>query len=111
MMQKNTRKIGDGKRVINFLKPHKKWVLADSFVIALSQVCAALIPTLKGLDLDTSNAQLKGIKEYLEKKTPAKQQPPQKQGNGPNNNKTSATKPAATVPKSVNTGANTSAKR
>jgi len=46
MMQKNTKKIGDGKRVINFLKPHKKWVFADSFVIALSQVCAALIPTL-----------------------------------------------------------------
>lgn len=46
MIQKNTRKIGDGKRVINFLKPHKKWVFADSFVIALSQVCAALIPTL-----------------------------------------------------------------
>ncbi|MEH7453618.1 ABC transporter ATP-binding protein [Gottfriedia acidiceleris] len=46
MMQKNTKKIGDGKRVINFLKPHKKWVFADSFVIALSQICAALIPTL-----------------------------------------------------------------
>lgn len=46
MMQGNTKKIGDGKRVINFLKPHKKWVFADSFVIALSQVCAALIPTL-----------------------------------------------------------------
>lgn len=46
MIQKNTRKIGDGKRVINFLIPHKKWVFADSFVIALSQICAALIPTL-----------------------------------------------------------------
>ncbi|MFB7140077.1 ABC transporter ATP-binding protein [Gottfriedia sp. NPDC056225] len=46
MMQNNSKKIGDGKRVINFLKPHKKWVFADSFVIALSQICAALIPTL-----------------------------------------------------------------
>lgn len=46
MNRNKTKKIGDGKRVINFLIPHKKWVLADSFVIALSQICAALIPTL-----------------------------------------------------------------
>lgn len=46
MKQHSTKKIGDGKRVINFLIPHKKWVFADSFVIALSQICAALIPTL-----------------------------------------------------------------
>lgn len=46
MSQNNIKKIGDGKRIIHFLKPHKKWVFADSFVIALSQICAALIPTL-----------------------------------------------------------------
>ncbi|WP_409298419.1 ABC transporter ATP-binding protein [Peribacillus sp. SCS-26] len=40
------KKAGDGKRVIQFLKPHKKWVFADSFVIAVSQVFSALIPTL-----------------------------------------------------------------
>ena len=46
MKQHKIKKIGDGKRVIQFLIPHKKWVFADSFVIALSQICAALIPTL-----------------------------------------------------------------
>ncbi len=46
MNQNKIKKIGDGKRVIQFLIPHKKWVFADSFVIALSQICAALIPTL-----------------------------------------------------------------
>ncbi|WP_409288605.1 ABC transporter ATP-binding protein [Peribacillus sp. SCS-37] len=40
------KKAGDGRRVIQFLKPHKKWVFADSFVIAVSQVFSALIPTL-----------------------------------------------------------------
>ncbi len=39
-------KHGDGRRVLAFLKPYGKWVFADSFVIALSQVCATLIPTL-----------------------------------------------------------------
>ena len=41
-----TNKNRDGRRVLAFLKPHRKWVFADSFVIALSQVCGALIPTL-----------------------------------------------------------------
>ncbi|MCM3672185.1 ABC transporter ATP-binding protein/permease [Mesobacillus maritimus] len=36
----------DGRRVLNFLKPYKKWVIADSIVIAISQVFSALIPTL-----------------------------------------------------------------
>ncbi|MQR96305.1 ABC transporter ATP-binding protein [Fictibacillus phosphorivorans] len=36
----------DGRRVLAFLKPHKKWVFADAFVIAVSQVFSALIPTL-----------------------------------------------------------------
>jgi len=36
----------DGRRVLNFLKPYKKWVIADSVVIAISQVFSALIPTL-----------------------------------------------------------------
>ena len=40
------KKIGDGKRVIQFLRPYKKWVIADSVVIAISQVFSALIPTL-----------------------------------------------------------------
>lgn len=42
----NEKKIGDGKRVIQFLMPYKKWVFADSAVIAVSQVFSALIPTL-----------------------------------------------------------------
>lgn len=42
----STNKNRDGRRVLAFLKPHRKWVFADSFVIALSQVCGALIPTL-----------------------------------------------------------------
>ncbi len=48
MSRKNSisQKSGDGKRVLSFLRPHKKWVFADSFVIALSQVFSALIPTL-----------------------------------------------------------------
>jgi ATP-binding cassette, subfamily B, bacterial len=36
----------DGRRVLAFLKPHKNWVFADAFVIAISQVFSALIPTL-----------------------------------------------------------------
>ncbi|MBO9129521.1 ABC transporter ATP-binding protein [Bacillus sp. 165] len=44
MTQSNKNR--DGKRVLLFLKPHRKWVFADSFVIALSQVCGSLIPTL-----------------------------------------------------------------
>lgn len=36
----------DGRRVLAFLRPYKKWVIADSVVIAISQVFAALIPTL-----------------------------------------------------------------
>ncbi|OZM57095.1 hypothetical protein CIB95_09125 [Lottiidibacillus patelloidae] len=36
----------DGRRVLAFLKPYKNWVIADSFVIAISQVFSALIPTL-----------------------------------------------------------------
>jgi len=36
----------DGRRVLNFLKPYKKWVIGDSIVIAISQVFSALIPTL-----------------------------------------------------------------
>lgn len=36
----------DGRRVLAFLKPHKNWVYADAFVIAISQVFSALIPTL-----------------------------------------------------------------
>jgi ATP-binding cassette, subfamily B, bacterial len=36
----------DGRRVLAFLKPHKNWVYADAFVIAVSQVFSALIPTL-----------------------------------------------------------------
>lgn len=34
----------DGRRVLAFLKPFWKWVLGDSFVIAIAQVCAAVIP-------------------------------------------------------------------
>lgn len=40
------KKLGDGRRVLAFLKPYKKWVIADSIVIAISQVFSALIPTL-----------------------------------------------------------------
>lgn len=40
------KKLGDGKRVIQFLMPYKKWVIGDSIVIAISQVFSALIPTL-----------------------------------------------------------------
>ncbi|MFD1737853.1 ABC transporter ATP-binding protein [Bacillus salitolerans] len=36
----------DGRRVLAFLKPYKNWVIADSVVIAISQVFSALIPTL-----------------------------------------------------------------
>ena len=36
----------DGRRVLAFLRPYKKWVIADSIVIAISQVFSALIPTL-----------------------------------------------------------------
>ncbi|MGG4169457.1 ABC transporter ATP-binding protein [Rossellomorea vietnamensis] len=42
----NTAKNRDGKRVLSFLRPYKKWVIADSIVIAISQVFSALIPTL-----------------------------------------------------------------
>jgi ATP-binding cassette, subfamily B, bacterial len=40
------KKNRDGRRVLAFLRPYKKWVFADSFVIAISQVFSALIPTL-----------------------------------------------------------------
>jgi ATP-binding cassette, subfamily B, bacterial len=40
------KKNRDGRRVLSFLKPYKKWVIADSVVIAISQVFSALIPTL-----------------------------------------------------------------
>ncbi|MEH7247729.1 ABC transporter ATP-binding protein [Neobacillus niacini] len=36
----------DGRRVLSFLRPYKNWVIADSIVIAISQVFSALIPTL-----------------------------------------------------------------
>jgi ATP-binding cassette subfamily B protein len=42
----SVKKQGDGKRVLQFLKPYAKWVASDSFVIAISQVCGDLIPTL-----------------------------------------------------------------
>lgn len=35
----------DGRRVLAFLKPFWKWVLGDSIVIAIAQVCASVIPT------------------------------------------------------------------
>ncbi len=38
------RKSKDGRRVLAFLKPFWKWVLGDSIVIAIAQVCAAVIP-------------------------------------------------------------------
>ncbi|PFA63122.1 hypothetical protein CN378_19025 [Bacillus sp. AFS015802] len=41
-----TSKNRDGRRVLSFLRPYKKWVIADSIVIAISQVFSALIPTL-----------------------------------------------------------------
>lgn len=34
----------DGRRVLAFLKPFWKWVLGDSIVIAIAQVCASIIP-------------------------------------------------------------------
>ena len=40
------KKNRDGRRVLSFLRPYKKWVIADSIVIAISQVFSALIPTL-----------------------------------------------------------------
>jgi ATP-binding cassette, subfamily B, bacterial len=40
------KKNRDGRRVLSFLRPYKKWVIADSVVIAISQVFSALIPTL-----------------------------------------------------------------
>ncbi|WEG14763.1 ABC transporter ATP-binding protein [Pullulanibacillus sp. KACC 23026] len=40
------KKSRDGRRVLAFLKPYKKWVIGDSFVIAISQVFASVIPTL-----------------------------------------------------------------
>ncbi|MFZ3590580.1 ABC transporter ATP-binding protein [Bacillus sp. DJP31] len=40
------KKNRDGRRVLSFLKPYKKWVIGDSIVIAISQVFSALIPTL-----------------------------------------------------------------
>ncbi|MFC0188668.1 ABC transporter ATP-binding protein [Fictibacillus aquaticus] len=46
MNASETKKSRDGRRVLSFLKPHSKWVYADSFVIAVSQVFSALIPTL-----------------------------------------------------------------
>ncbi|MCL6570347.1 MAG: ABC transporter ATP-binding protein/permease [Bacillus sp. (in: Bacteria)] len=36
----------DGRRVLAFLWPYKKWVIADAVVIAISQIFSALIPTL-----------------------------------------------------------------
>ena len=38
------QKSRDGRRVLAFLKPFWKWVLGDSFVIAIAQICAAVIP-------------------------------------------------------------------
>ncbi|WP_455663109.1 ABC transporter ATP-binding protein [Pradoshia sp.] len=38
------RKSKDGRRVLAFLKPFWKWVLGDSIVIAIAQVCASVIP-------------------------------------------------------------------
>lgn len=65
----------------------------------------ALIHALKGLALDTSNAQLKSIVEYLQKPlTPVKQPPAnQKQGNQSTkaNNKPVAIMPAAVKPKTT----------
>ncbi|MFD2171837.1 ABC transporter ATP-binding protein [Tumebacillus lipolyticus] len=46
MSQTAVRKQGDGRRVLSFLRPYSKWVAADSFVIAISQVCGELIPAL-----------------------------------------------------------------
>ncbi|ASS76430.1 hypothetical protein CIG75_16680 [Tumebacillus algifaecis] len=46
MSQTATKKLSDGKRVLAFLRPYTKWVAADSFVIAISQVCGDLIPAL-----------------------------------------------------------------
>lgn len=34
----------DGRRVLAFIKPFWKWVLGDSFVISIAQICAAVIP-------------------------------------------------------------------
>ena len=45
-MTASKRKNRDGRRVLHFLRPYKKWVIADSIVIAISQVFSALIPTL-----------------------------------------------------------------
>ncbi|MBW3112251.1 ABC transporter ATP-binding protein/permease [Bacillus sp. MCCB 382] len=45
-MTATTSKNRDGRRVLSFLRPYKKWVIADSVVIAISQVFSALIPTL-----------------------------------------------------------------
>ncbi|MEI2664264.1 ABC transporter ATP-binding protein [Rossellomorea sp. LJF3] len=42
----SAKKNRDGRRVLSFLRPYKKWVIADSVVIAVSQVFSALIPTL-----------------------------------------------------------------
>ncbi|PFG07528.1 ABC transporter ATP-binding protein [Bacillus sp. es.034] len=42
----SAKKNRDGRRVLSFLRPYKKWVIADSVVIAISQVFSALIPTL-----------------------------------------------------------------
>ena len=42
----SAKKNRDGRRVLSFLRPYKKWVIADSIVIAISQVFSALIPTL-----------------------------------------------------------------
>jgi ATP-binding cassette subfamily B protein len=42
----NQKKNRDGKRVLAFLWPYKKWVIADAVVIAISQIFSALIPTL-----------------------------------------------------------------
>ena len=63
---------------------------------------AALIPALKGLELDTSNAQLKGIVEYLKTKTPAKQQKQTTPKNSPQ---------AGTTPKSNTSATKTGGKR
>jgi tetratricopeptide (TPR) repeat protein len=63
---------------------------------------AALIPALKGLELDTSNAQLKGIIEYLKTKTPAKQQKQTAPKNSPQ---------AGTIPKSNTSATKTGGKR
>jgi len=46
MSTASVKKVGDGRRVLRFLKPYRKWVAADSLVIVISQACGELLPTL-----------------------------------------------------------------